>query len=466
MKLFDLSKEKIVEALKNGRIQIAVIGLGRIGLPTACMFAAAGAKVIGVDVNKKLVAEVNSGECRLKDEPGMEGLLATVISQKRFSATCDIFSSVAASDVIIICVPTPVSESKVPQFQPILESCTQIAKSLKRGTLIVIESTVSPGTVENRIVPLIEETSGMKAIRDFSIVSCPERASPGETIAHLKSVPRIVGGIDLNSTKIAAAIYGSALGVQTVEVADPKTANAVKLTENIFRDVNIALMNEFAILYEKLGIDVIEVINTCATKWNFVPHYPGPGVGGPCLPANAYYIIDEGLKVGYIPLLIRLAREINDRMPDHVITLVTEALNNAGKVVSKSRITLLGVSYKSGIHDLQMSPLKHIVNVLKTMGASMSLYDPLFKGEKVFGIKVAKNLNEALHKSDCIIIGTADKEFRNMDLNKVAQICKNPTALVDACNIITPEAAEEHGFVYKGIGRNSRHIIGKKEAKN
>jgi UDP-N-acetyl-D-glucosamine dehydrogenase len=236
-------------------------------------------------------------------------------------------------------------------------------------------------------------------------------------------------------------------------VADPKTANAVKLTENIFRDVNIALMNEFAILYEKLGIDTIEVINTCATKWNFVPHYPGPGVGGPCLPANAYYIIDEGLKVGYIPHLIRFAREINDRMPDHVVTLVTEALNNVGKVVSKSRIALLGVSYKAGIHDLQMTPLKRVYYKLKKMGASVAIYDPMFKGEEVFGVIAAKNLNEALSMSDCMIIGTADKEFKNLNLNQVSQICNKPTALVDTQNIIVPEEARKHGFSYLGVGR-------------
>jgi nucleotide sugar dehydrogenase len=453
MELLHLSEKETKEALVNGKITICVVGLGRIGLPTACMFAAAGARVIGVDINEEIVHEVNSGKCRFQDEPGMEELLRKAIAQKKFNASCDTSSCVAISDVIILCVPTPVNESKVPYFQPILESCVHIGKSLKKGTLIVVESTVSPGTVENKIVPLIEKTSGMKATEDFGVASCPERASPGETLNHLKSVPRIVGGIDSDSTKVAAAIYSSALGVKIIKVADPKTANAVKLTENIFRDVNIALMNEFAILYEKLGIDVIEVINTCSTKWNFVPHYPGPGVGGPCLPANAYYIIDEGLKVGYIPLLIRMAREINDRMPDHVVTLVTEALNCAGKVVSKSRITLLGVSYKAGVHDLQMTPLQRVFQALKIMGASVAIYDPMFKGEEVFGATVARNLNEALSMSDCIIIGTADKEFKNMNLNKVAQICNKPTALVDTCNIITPEDAKKHGFFYQGVGR-------------
>jgi nucleotide sugar dehydrogenase len=322
-----------------------------------------------------------------------------------------------------------------------------------KGTLVVIESTVSPGTVEDRIIPLIEENSGMKAGKDFGIASCPERASPGETLNHLKTLPRVVGGLDSRSVEVAGAIYHCVLGVKIVKVRNPKTANAVKLTENIFRDVNIALMNEFAILYEKLGIDTIEVINTCATKWNFVPHYPGAGVGGPCLPANAYYIIDEGLKVGYIPHLIRMAREINDRMPDHVVTLVTEALNNVGKVVSKSKIALLGVSYKAGIHDLQMTPFERIYNELKMMGASISIYDPMFKGEKVFGTVASKNLKDAINKADCIIIGTSHKEFRDLNLTKVAKTCKTPMALVDTQNLIQPEAARKKGISYLGVGR-------------
>lgn len=453
MKLMNLSEKEIKDALTDGKIRICVIGLGRIGLPTASIFAAAGARVIGADIDKRIVSEVNSGRCRFQDEPGLAELVKKVTFEKKLEASWDVSSSVAQSDVIIICVPTPVNESKVPHFQPILRCCKQIGKSLKKGALVVVESTVSPGTVEKIMVPLIEEKSGMKAGKEFGVASCPERASPGETLSHFKSVPRVVGGIDSRSTEVTSAIYSSVLNVKTVKVADPKTANAVKLTENIFRDVNIALMNEFAILYEKLGIDAIEVINTCATKWNFVPHYPGPGVGGPCLPANAYYIIDEGLKVGYIPLLIRFAREVNDRMPDHVVTLVTEALNNIGKVVSKSRIALLGVSYKAGIHDLQMTPLKRVYHELKKMGASVVMYDPMFRGEEVFGVIAAKSLNEALSMSDCIIIGTADKEFKNLNLNEVSRICNKPTALVDTQNIVSPVQAKEIGFSYVGVGR-------------
>jgi nucleotide sugar dehydrogenase len=453
MNLMKLSNEEILEALKNQKIVVCVVGLGRIGLPTAAIFANSGFKVFGVDIDEKVVNEINSGSCRFYDEKGLKELVEKVTNSGKLIASCDVSSCVPNSDLIIMCVPTPVSETKVPNFSYIRQASSKVAKFLKKGTLIVIESTVSPGTVEDVIVPLIEKESGLKAGKDFCVASCPERANPGESLSNMHSVPRVIGGIDDRSTEIAAVIYKHALHVSIVSVSSPKTANAVKLTENIFRDVNIALMSEFAILYEKLGIDAIEVINACATKYNFIPHYPSAGVGGPCLPANAYYIIDEGLKVGYIPYLVRMAREINDRMPDHVVTLVTEALNKIGKVVSKSKIVILGVSYKPNVHDLQMTPFKNVFHGLELMGASVTIYDPMFKGETVFGVKVAQNMDDALKAADCIIIGVSHEEFKKIDLVHVAEVCNHPAALVDTQNIIAPARAKELGFSYAGVGR-------------
>jgi nucleotide sugar dehydrogenase len=448
-----LSNEDILDALKNQKIVVCVVGLGRVGLPTAAIFADSGFKVLGVDIDEKVVSGINSGACRFYDEPGLKELVEKVTRSEKLTASCDVSSCIPKSDLIIMCVPTPVSESKVPNFSYILKASSEVAKSLRKGTLIIIESTVSPGTIEDVIIPLIEKESGMKATKDFGVASCPERTNPGESLNKMHSVPRVIGGIDARSTEIAGMIYKYVLNVPIVSVSNPKTANAVKLTENIFRDVNIALMSEFAILYEKLGIDAIEVINACATKWNFIPHYPGAGVGGPCLPANAYYIINEGLKVGYIPYLVRMAREINDRMPEHVVTLVTEALNKIGKVVSKSKIVILGVSYKPNVHDLQMTPFKNIFHGLELMSASIAIYDPMFKGETVFGVTAALTMEEALKAADCIIIGTSHEEFKKMDLARVAKICNSPAALVDTQNIIVPSKAKELGFSYAGVGR-------------
>ena len=453
MPIMNLSKQAIKKAVKNGKLKVCVIGLGRIGLPTAAMFAQAGAQVIGADINRHVVQLINSGRCQFTDEPGLEDLVKTMVKEKRLKAVTDIPSAVKQADVILICVPTPVDENKVPDYSMIKKACINTAKALRKGSLVIIESTVGPGTVENLIIPLLEKKTKMKAGVEFGVASCPERADPGKILHDLKTVPRIIGGINSKSAETAAAIYKAVLGVGVVKVSNPKTANAVKLTENLFRDVNIALANEFAILYEKLGIDTIEVIEACSTKYNFMPHYPGAGVGGPCIPQNPYYLIVEGIKVGNIPYLVRMAREINDRMPEHVITLVSKALNDARKTIQGSKIALLGISYKPGIRDIQLTPMEKVYHDLRSMGASIKIYDPMYKGEKVFGIKAAETLDEAAEDADCIIIGTAHKEFFSLDLAFLAKICSMPAALVDTRHVVNRFKVEKHGFVYRGVGK-------------
>jgi len=460
MTIMRLSKQEIRDALKNGKITVCVVGLGRVGLPTAVAFAKAGAQVIGADINKNVVELIKSGGCHLRDEAGLEELVENVVKNGRLRATVNISDAVREADVLVVCVPTPVDENKVPDYSDVKVACHDISKTLKKGCLVIIESTVGPGTVEDLVVPSLEKGTGMKAGTDFGVASCPERADPGKMLQHLNVVPRIVGGINEKSTAVAAELYETALGTKVVRVSSPKTANAVKLTENLFRDVNIALANEFAILYEKLGIDVIEVINACATKYNFIPHYPGPGVGGPCLPQNPYYLIVEGVKVGNIPYLVRFAREINDRMPEHVVMLVTEALNDVGKTVRGSKIAILGVAYKPNVHDVQLTPVKKIYEHLKKMGASVTIYDPMFEGEEVFGIRSARNLSESIEKADCIVIGTAHKEFHHLDLALISQMSNMPAALVDARHVVAPSKARDHGFAFRGVGR--RHTIGPK----
>jgi nucleotide sugar dehydrogenase len=312
---------------------------------------------------------------------------------------------------------------------------------------------------------ILESESGLKAPEDFGLASCPERSDPGNILKNMRTVPRVIGAINGQCRDITAAIYEAAFGVKTVKVSDPKTANAVKLTENLFRDVNIALANEFALLFEKLGIDSVEVTNACASKYNFMPHYAGAGVGGPCLPSNSYYLISEGLKAGNIPYLIRMAREINDRMPEHVVELVSEALNDVGKTVSNSKIAILGITYKPGIKDLQLTPAERICAQLAEMGASIDVYDPLFAGEEALGHAVCKDLKEAVTDADCVVICTAHKEFSELDLNALSELMRSPAALVDARNIVSPKDAKEAGFAYRGVGRPpSRQRIAKRSS--
>lgn len=451
--LFQLKSEDVKDRCKNRQVTICTVGLGRIGLPTAASFAASGARVIGLDVDPKVVLSINEGRCKFVDEPGLEKIMAEPVSKGNLRATTDYAGAISEADFVIVCVPTPVDHAKTPDYTIVTSVCHTIGKLLRPGSTVIIESTVGPGTVENLIRPILENESGLRAGSDFGLASAPERSDPGNIMANMKSVPRVVGAINQHCLDIVADLYETLLGVQVYKVVDPKTANAVKLTENLFRDVNIALANEFALLYEKLGIDAIEVINACATKYNFMPHYPGAGVGGPCLPVNSYYLISEGVKAGNIPYLVRNAREINDRMPEHVVQLVSEALNEIGKTVRGSKISVLGITYKPEIKDLQLSPIEHICNHLSRLGAMLDIYDPMFQGETAFGYPTRRSLPQAVNGSDCVLIGTAHKEFRSLDLKLLSQLCESPAALVDSRNVIRPKDALGAGFSFRGVGR-------------
>ncbi|MDG6902478.1 MAG: nucleotide sugar dehydrogenase [Nitrososphaerota archaeon] len=930
--------------LQKGKIRVVVVGLGRIGLPTAALLAEAGGDVTGIDIRKDVVKDTSQGRCRLQDEPGLPAVVEEAVKHGRLKAYLENGDALSRAHFVLICVATPVDETKTPNYSAVLAASKTVGQSLKPNTVVIVESTVGPGIVEERVRPILEGASGFKAGEDFGLVSCPERSDPGKIVENMRVVPRIVGGLDSASTELAAALYESAFRVKVVRVRDPRTANAVKLTENLFRDVNIALANEFALLYEKLGVDSIEVINACASKYNFMPHYPGLGVGGPCvsgeefvyltgrkglrvttvgqfvdnladersstsskwgeteffvpterlqalsfdgrrtdfnrvswfsrrrykgkmvrirlttnrsitvtpdhpmlmkkgseivvraardllpgdevpistsygppfhspnaidlieelkasgdslmmdvklkplrttlrehqeyftsglkllgvsmsrrsdysrydylyldkfvalekwrpspiphervalytargnackvpavffmnedfwrligyyasegciveseeergtrerikisfgehegdliedcrsileswgikpdeevrdgshsllfssrvfafllehvlecgrdsytkkvppqvffssrkniaaflqglfrgdgsleiskngaslsqtyatsstelfqgvlillqafsllptcrtslskkskiysnsieitryqdlltlqhdvgelpklstamatyyrttkkspaftnygsygttfvrsiqeedfegyvynmevegahtfatsygiithncLPSNSYYLISEGIKAGNIPYIIRMAREINDRMPDHVVELVGEALNEVGKTIRGSRIAVLGVAYKPNVRDTQLTPVERMVTRLREMGAEVRLYDPMFKGEEALGLRVEKSLEAAAKGADCLVVGTAHDEFRNLDLKKLSRLAGSDAAFVDARHVVLPEAAARAGFAFRGVGRGTGQLPGR-----
>lgn len=451
MAFLSLNDTEIADKLKDGQITICVIGIGRIGLPTALVFAQAGAKVIGADISDIIVENINNGITHI-DEPGIEEFLKNAVSSGNFRASTDLQASITEADVIIICVPTPVDINKNPDYSALMAVCRDLVKGLKKGSLIIIESTIAPGVVEEIIVSFIEENTNFTIGKDLGIVSCPERADPGKIFECLKTVPRIVGGIDERSNNLAGALYKAAMGVKIVKVSNPRTANAVKLTENIFRDVNIALINELAILYEKIGINIIETIGAAATKWNFVPHYPGPGVGGPCLPANPYYLIQVANRVGYIPYLVRLAREINDRMPDKIVHLILEALNGIGKPIKGSKVAILGITYKSGVKDVQYTPAERIIDTLKNLDTQITCYDPLFKNEIVFGLPIEESVEVAIQDADAIVFCTAHEEFKQLNLENLSKLASLPAVIVDTRNIFNLNKAKNAGFAYRGLG--------------
>ncbi len=455
MPIADMKPQDVPTAIKNGELTIAVVGAGRIGLPTAVLFANTGAKVIVCDTDPEVVACISNCENYI-DEPGLDPLFEEVVKNSSLRATQDTPWGVSKADVIILSVPTPVTEAKVPIYDYILSAAKNVGKGLQKGSLVIVESTIAPGTLETEIIPVIEESSKLHVGKDFLAASCPERADPGSIITRFREIPRVVGGITKKATDLAAAIY-QPLANQILKVSNPKTANAVKLTENIFRDVNIALMSELAILYERLNIDIFEVIETASSKWNFTPHYPGAGVGGPCLPSNAYYIIGEGLKVGYVPYLVRMSREINDRMPREMLRITMEALNHAGKALKGSKVAIFGATYKPRVKDTQMSPALPLVAALERRGATVTICDPLLDNITVDGITATANPLVAATQADCIVLITSHRLFEKINLDEVAQKANKPFVLVDG-RALYRKTKKPKGTIYMGIGLPKEYL--------
>ena len=455
----NIPPEKVAQNLKDGNVKVAVFGLGRIGLPTALHFADCGVIVYGVDIQKSVVESIQNGQIHI-DEPNLRELFNRLSGKNRFYVTSDYKDAMKKADVFIICVPTPVTDDKTPDYSKIVKLCNTSFTFLKKDDLVIVESTISPGTIENLLIPLIEKNTGFTAGKDFGIASCPERANPGNVLLNFEKTPRIVGGYTPKSTEITAAVYRFITDAELITVSNAKTANAVKLTENIFRDVNIALINELAILYEKLNLDIMEIINAASTKWNFQPHFPGAGVGGPCLPANPYYLIQEAIKVGFVPHLIRMAREINDRMPQYVVELTLKALNEAGKSVRNAKIAILGVTYKPGVHDFQISPAIPIIKTLTKLGANISIYDPLITPDDITQLEYlneatcVNSVEKAIKNSDCLIIVTAHQEFRNLEINYLKYNTSKPLIIVDGRNIFNLNEITDD-IIYVGVGRKS-----------
>jgi nucleotide sugar dehydrogenase len=453
--IISLTVDEIRNYLKSGQIRVSVVGIGRIGLPTALSFAHSGLLTIGVDINTKLVQTISSGSYPLRDEPEFDKIFEDVIKSKKFSATTDIGEAIPKSDLIILSLPTPMDKNNVPDYSALISVVKSLSKLLKSGSLIVIESTIEPGFVENELISIIENNDQkLKVGKDFSIATCPETANPGEIMHDFKKLPRLVGGISSKTTDLVSEIYTHVFKVEMIKMPDCKTANAAKLTANVFRDINIAFVNELAILFENLGIDIIKVLEACDKKYNFQIHYPGAGVGGPCLPVNSYQILNSarGMENNGMLRIIRAARETNESMPYHVVELLADALNESGKSIKNSTIALLGLSYKPNVRDIQLSPVEAIIKRLDQLDAKIKIYDPYFKSTEVFSHKTEDDLVNAITNADAAIIVTAHKEFHNIEPTLFTTKMKTPV-LVDARGLIDVHAAKKAGLIFRGIGR-------------
>jgi UDP-N-acetyl-D-glucosamine dehydrogenase len=398
-------KQKIL----NKTAKLGIIGLGYVGLPLALEFVKSGFKVIGVDIDQQRVEMFNKGESYISDVDSEE--LKPFVDKDALWATAD-YSCLENLDTVSICVPTPLNKTRDPDLSFIVAAVTEIAKYLRNNQLVILESTTYPGTTRELILPMLEGT-GLKVGTDFFLAFSPERIDPGNKTFTTRNIPKVVGGITLECTEIAKTLYEQVIET-VIPVSSTEVAEMVKLLENTFRSVNIGLVNEIALMSDKLGIDVWEVIDAAATKpFGFMPFYPGPGLGGHCLPVDPFYLSWKARQNGFEARFIELAGQVNAYMPVYVVQKITDALNERSKSVKGSKILILGVAYKKDVNDTRESPALDIIEILRKKGASVLYSDPYVPQliADDYNI-VSQELREELLKNiDCVVIVTNHSEF-------------------------------------------------------
>lgn len=452
--IFTLELNEIKKLVDINEISVCVIGIGRIGLPTALSFSNSGLQTTGVDINENLIEKINQKEFPLEDEPGYEEIFDDVIIQKKFSATTKMGDIVPNSNIILLSLPTPMDENNVPDYSALRNVGEQLNKIMKPGTILIVESTIEPGFIENDFINILEGSEKrLQAGKNFGLGVCPETANPGEIMKDFNKLPRLVGATDEKTVDIIFEIYKHVFPVELIKMPNCKTANAVKLTTNIFRDINIAFVNELALLFEKLGIDVIKVLEAADKKYNFQIHYPGPGVGGPCLPVNSYQMLNtaKGIDENLLKI-VKVSREINEYMPQHVVNLISDCFNEVKKSLKSSVIAVLGISYKPNVKDIQISPAEEVVKRIKQLGANVKIFDPYFINTSVFDIQSENNMDDAVKDADAVVIVTAHKEFLELKPEYFSSIMDKPI-VIDTRGIIDYNAAKKAGLIFRGLGR-------------
>ena len=410
-------KQKIIER----SIKVGVVGLGYVGLPLAVEKARAGFDTTGFDIQEKKVTMVNDGQNYIGDV--IDDNLSELVRENKLRATTD-FSFVKEMDFIAICVPTPLDEYQQPDISYVKASTESIAKFLKPGTMVVLESTTYPGTTEELLKPILEEGSGLKCGEDFYLGFSPERVDPGNLVYKTKNTPKVVGAIGEDALELIATMYEAVLEGEVHRVSSPAVAEMEKILENIFRNINIGLINEMAILCERMGINIWEVIQAAATKpYGFMPFYPGPGLGGHCIPLDPYYLSWKAREFGFHTSMIEASMMINDRMPEYTIDRIGRILNKDKKAINGSKVLVLGVAYKKDIDDYRESPALKVIDLLNEAGADVSFYDPFiseyrYKGE-TYTNSIKELTDESLKEADIVVV-TVD--HTDVDYNKVANL--------------------------------------------
>jgi UDP-N-acetyl-D-glucosamine dehydrogenase len=460
----------------SGR-KIAVIGLGYVGLPLAALCAKKGYRVVGLDAKEAVVAKLQQGQCHIRDE-AVERLLTEAVASKNFSATSDP-GRISDCNIYLICVPTPVDANNEPDLAPLEGACRVVAPLLNRGDLVVVESTVFPGTCEEIVAPLLEELSSLHAGDDFYLAHCPERVNPGDLFWTSENIPRVVGATSTAGVDLAAQFYASILGGGIFDVREVKQslypkfretehglhisqvplgsvtkmhsirdAEAVKAMENTVRDVNIAFVNELAKISDVLELDVVDIIDGMATKpFGKGPFYPGVGVGGHCIAVDPEWLKAASKKAGYMPEMIQLARMTNNGMPDYTVSILQDLLNERGYPIKGTRIAVLGVAYKRNVDDPRESPFYRLRDILQKKGAVLSIFDSWVTSENT-----VRSIDECIDQAKAIVIVTEHSDV--IEKLSIASLSESGVeVVVDGRNCLDGDAIRDQDVLYRGIGR-------------
>ncbi len=445
--------DELRKGVENKTAKIAVIGLGYVGLPVAALFAECGFNVLGIELRIDRVEKINQGICPIEgEEPGLANLISTVVATDRLCATIN-YKDVKDCDVILIDVETPVDDQNIPRYEALRSALESVGPVMKKGSLIIVESTISPGTMMEFVLPLLERTSGMKVNQDFFLGNCPERVMPGKLLKNLKTVSRVVGGNTPETAETMIELYRHIVQAD-LDATDCVTAELVKTAENAYRDVQIAFANEVALICEAVGGDVWKVRELVNKSPMRQMHLPGAGVGGHCIPKDPW-LLAYGVKEKKVPLfLIPASRAINDSMPLHVADLLVDTLAGLDRTVSNARILVLGYAYLENSDDIRNSPSITLVKRLHDLGAEVAIHDPYvaeYKGE----------LSALAVNADAIIVMVAHHDYQTMKLSEISAVMRTPV-LVDGRSVYTKAQAEQAGFKYTGVGKGIKHNLEKK----
>lgn len=426
--------------MEPSKTKVCVIGLGYVGLPLAVQCALKGYETSGVDNEQKKVDLINSGKTPIAEE-----FLEENLPNIKLKTTTDP-AIIKEADIAIICVPTPVDETYMPDLTPVRNATQAVINNHKKGQLVVIESTINPGVCEEVVEPMFRE-AGLEVGKDYELAHCPERINPGDPKWNVTNIPRVVGSFTEEGTKRAAEFYRNVIDADIMEMKSVREAEATKIMENSFRDINIAFVNELAKSFDVLGIDIVDVIKGASTKpFAFMPHWPSRGVGGHCIPVDPYYLIERAKASGFDHVFLRTARKVNNSMPEYTVELMQDMLNRIKLPMNGTTIGILGVSYKDNVADLRESPALKVIEHAKKHSANVITFDPYIPEHST-----ESSLEEILDKSTAVIITTGHKEFRNIAPEIFVK--HGIKVIVDGLNCLDKAAIEKCGILYKGIGR-------------